>query len=130
MPTELTELARRAVACKGWRWVPGMLTLSGARILLAEDDGAYVLMARRAWTKPMLMEDGELPDFADAATLGCLLSLVREAWNEPHMSLECRLVAHYGKWEWTVLALDKPKIIPVYAWSEAEALVAALEAAP
>jgi hypothetical protein len=108
----------------------GMLTLSGARILLVEDDGAYVLMARRAWKQPMLMGDGELPDFADDATLGCLLPLVRKVWDEPHMSLECRRVAHYGKWEWTVLALDTPKILPVHAWSEAEALVTAFEKAP
>ena len=24
-----TDLARRATACKGWRWLPGMLTDAG-----------------------------------------------------------------------------------------------------
>lgn len=119
--TDVKDLARRAVACKGWRWAPGMLTLSGARILLVEDDGAYVL-------------DGELPDFADDATLGCVLAMVRKAWGEPHMSLDCRLAAR-DKFEWTVTALVNPKIIPFYAFrgrgpSQAEALVTALEAAP
>lgn len=118
------DLARRAVACKGWRCVPGMLTLSGARILLVEDDGAYVLMARRA-EQPMLM-DGELPDFADAATLGCLLSLVREAWGD---DLGCVVRLR----TWCVFAAEKGVgdiLLRGRGGTEAEALVAALEAAP
>ena len=56
MTDEMIALGRRAVACKGWRWMQGMLSyLAGSR---------------------------ELPDLSDPATLGCLLALVREAWGD------------------------------------------------
>jgi len=71
------ELARRAVACKGWRWMPGMLTATGYRVC-----DSY-----RTW--PHLQRGDTLrsglhfPDLTDPATLGALLSLVREAWDDP-----------------------------------------------
>jgi hypothetical protein len=73
-----------------------------------------------------------LPDLSDPATLGCMLALVREAWDDP------RLVAIYceawnlGQSEgWAVQCTDNR--LPVAGEdypSEAEALVAALEGAP
>lgn len=150
--TDLTELARRALACKKWKWLPGMLGWRTnhkgeqvrVRFVESVEDQELVdpRVHERKPSKTLIVASGHavadgwhevstiLPDLRDPATIGCLLALVREAWGDPGMSLECRIVAHYGKWEWTVLALDKPKIIPVYAWSEAEALVTALEAAP
>lgn len=69
-----------------------------------------------------------LPDLTDPATLGCLLALVREAWGDQSLSV---LFDHdggmwrVGRWEDDGLALRcRP------ADTEAEALVAALEAAP
>ena len=72
-----------------------------------------------------------LPDFTDPATLGCLLALVREAWNDPTVSVSWD--AYHGHWRvdrdggdesehWTVVIATGP--------TEAAALVAALEAAP
>jgi hypothetical protein len=63
-----------------------------------------------------------LPDVTDAATLGCLLALVREAYGDP----------------WLYARVDPEKVLWYVvtasgaAWSktEAEALVAALESAP
>jgi hypothetical protein len=65
------ELSKRAVACRKWRWLPGMLcTTAGYR-----------------------KENGALPDLEDAATLGCLLALVREAKQCPEWQ---PYVAYYG----------------------------------
>ena len=94
----MIDLARRAVACKGWQWLPGMLSLAddegrrwrlvgrGRRppALVLEDAGNPI--ARRHGDAPRRSprpELGELlPDLTDPCTLGGLLSLVREAWSE------------------------------------------------
>jgi len=59
-----------------------------------------------------------MPDLDDPATLGCLLALVREAWDDRYLCA----------------SLSPRKLWMVDGWSlhdtEAEALVAALEAAP
>ena len=124
MTPDLTDLAQRAVACKGWKWLPGM------RWWTDDDRGQLDDFQPEYMGHP----DGALPDLSDDATLGCLLSLVRETWYGLHISLECRLVAH-DQFEWTITGFVDPKIIPFYAFrgrgpSQAEALVAALEAAP
>lgn len=68
-----------------------------------------------------------LPDLSDPGTMGCLLALVREAWEDPHVYVlacasdwftVCSPNAKGGKW----LALP-----PIDGSTEAEALVAALE---
>ena len=68
-------------------------------------------------------------DLTDPATLGCLLALVREAWGDPYVYVlscapdwftVCSPAAEGGKW------LSRP---PIDGSIEAEALVAALEAA-
>lgn len=65
-----------------------------------------------------------LPDLADPATLGCLLALVREAWGDPL----AYTMACYGRW--TLCSDRDEEIDPGDGPTEAEALVAALEAAP
>ena len=67
-----TALSRRAVACKGWRWMPGMRWWTDddrGRL----DDYQPEYMARST---------DALPDLTDAATVGCLLALVREAYRD------------------------------------------------
>jgi hypothetical protein len=118
------ELARRAVACKHWRWMPGVLTISGVRVEFISDTdapGEYDL----GHACGHLSSREELPDLTDPATLGCLLALVRKAWGEPGLYCVC----HKGKWlvEWPDLEGD---LDLDYARTEAEALVRALEAAP
>jgi hypothetical protein len=115
----MTDLAKRAVACKHWRWMPGMrrLTFDGGHLYPSRvaDDGTY---------------PGGLfpvPDLEDPATLGCLLALVREACGCP------TLYCHYSTFSDSWLMID-----PRLGWelgllpksTEAEALVAALEDAP
>lgn len=136
------DLARRAVACRGWRWLPGMLTSGGLRVTDTHRDGLPC-----AWT----FADGEhfaktfnncgideyregfwnlqLPDFRDPATRGCLLQLVREAWGEPHMY--ATTVHMYPKIFWAVYR--PPRVWqgpPLSGPTEEAALVAALEAVP
>jgi hypothetical protein len=71
-----------------------------------------------------------LPDLTDPATLGCLLSLVRVAWNTPgayvHHDSGAKLEPGHP---WEVWCGDGSNIVGVFD-TEAEALVAALESAP
>lgn len=111
MSDDMIALSRRAVACKGWRWMPGMKV----------DGGFRVVESLVPFTFPV-----DLPDLSDPATLGCLLAIVREAWGDPRASTNA---SPYGDGRW---AVSDSKARRAYAWgtSEADALVAALESAP
>jgi hypothetical protein len=75
-------LNERAVMCKGWRWMPGMLTMDGVRIYAVEGDTFDGFDDDSEYNNHPV-EALEWPDFTDPATLGCLLALVREAWPKP-----------------------------------------------
>ena len=124
--TDQTDLARRAVACPRWRWMPGMLAdenavpgtglWRGGRMRVDDSD------------LPAQPRHGCLPVLTDPATLGCLLALVREVWGRPH------LAATYCGGYWSVddpddEHFDGDRGFGPWA-SEAESLVAAMEAAP
>ena len=137
------DLARRAVACKGWRWAPGMRSKSAAggavRWLTGVNERGYGLVAhtREYMHGPckvagLLPGPDDLPDLADVATLGCLLGLVREAWDWPNAFACHDEIGWYvpnGQTgcsvEWQIEASDGERHD-----TEAAALVAALEAAP
>jgi len=118
--TDKTELAKRAVACKGWRWMPGMCNQHDDRILCASSD--RVQDDEGLWKSAA----GLLPSLDDPATLGCLEHLVREAcgWN-------C-VAAHDEDEGWVVYEVIASCHWPVRGAgnTRAEALIDALEAAP
>jgi len=133
---ELESLSRRAVACKHWRWLPGMLTTDGLRIL--EGGTHYVIGYKFGETRRGGgLFDGEstglLPDLTDPATLGCVLALVREAFptapatTSRHSSWEMSRGHYYF---WIVSFCTGKKWDQSSGQTEAAALVAALEAAP
>lgn len=127
------DLARRAVACKGFRWMPGMLVVSSAwlhsaRYLRTVDHGNCI---EHEWSFAWnggdggRMPDDAAPDLFDPATLGCLLDLVREAWGNPGIFVR----PHRDGWQ--VHEFAGRRILPFGEGNtEPAALVAALEAAP
>ena len=128
------ELGRRAVTCKAWRWMPGMLLRCAERIITSDGLGGtetsrLEFFKPSSWSSdsrltPMSKDEmrWELPDLRDPATVGCLLALVREAWGDPAICI----VEEHRDWSARLNGLS----LCAFADTEAEALVAALEAAP
>jgi hypothetical protein len=121
MTDNMIELGRRAVACKGWRWMPGMLVRCG--------DWLPVRMVSVDAARAALLSENAIPDLTDPATLGCLLALVREAWGDDWISTG-RMAYLDGSSVWVVTMTFGQRLGTRQAETEAGALVAALEAAP
>jgi len=119
----LEDLGRRAVACKYWRWMPGMYLLPHLDGCECCEDRNF---PRRAARLPAVFTtEIDVPDLSDPATLGCLLHLVRQAWVQDDMG------AFRHKSRWCVEHTPEgSQCSAFYGETEAEALVAALEAAP
>lgn len=131
-----TALTRRVVACRGWTWGPGMLDLFGRRVRNVWPDDLGIHWSHLLDNRVVRDADA-LPDLTDPATLGCLLALVREAWrcvvvtspdyDDDEDEEEARQGPHVTGWRavetvrWTMVGEGA---------TEAEALLAALEAAP
>ena len=105
---EAIALGKRVVACKGFRPMRGMLDMQG-----------------RTWDSSLLWRwhnEVDVPDLRDPATLGCLLALVRKAHGQTTLS-----PVSGGKRRWFLADYGTTAL---QGESEAELLVAALEAAP
>jgi len=127
MTDAVTELAKRAVACKGWRWSSGMLWLVKRAAPLEDYAGRAVL----GYTRP----HEAMPVLTDAATVGCLLALVRFAYSDPWFYVRpSDTYRPDGALGWECFGYLPGR--DGGSWrgsgyaSEVEALVAALEAAP
>lgn len=166
MNSDLEELAKRAVECGRWRWLAGMAaymtdsahqtapyeSLHDTRVRTVGNpwqvDGAASERIRVAVgdERPILgtvFTSALLPDLTDPATLGCVLALVREAYDDHTATLEwagCVDEAGDQYDEWTACvfvstesesgegpSLDSERY---EGYTEGAALVAALEAAP
>lgn len=145
------ELGRRAVACKHWRWMPGMAVLcisydqEGFYTSVDRETGKTVIEPfvkgelRTAGPFRMVTEkdlyDGEeslpiikrisVPDLSDPATLGCLLHLVRKAWGQNAYVQVDKYERNGGRY-----LFDTQVGIMFPGQTEAEAMIEALEAAP
>ena len=133
MAPEQKDLVRRFVACEHWRWMPGMLDAeTGLRVVKAGTDkdprvGLGNLDNFILYYPDMLK--GHYPDLTDPATLGCLLALVREVWGDRRAHVYHSYAT--GLWVWIVNGMACSVRVGVDGYdTEAEALVAALEAAP
>ena len=143
MPTEnFRELSERLVACKHFKWMPGMLAI---RSNGCEYRVCQVVFGDEEYPKGRIANgwgdwgcfNNATPDLTDPATLGCLLFLVREAWKDPAIATS-DLVGYDG-YNWVTiintehLDLQLPHtrhgVTYFCGETEAEALVVALEAA-
>jgi hypothetical protein len=93
----------------------------------APDHGQVIERISDHYRGEKLVDDWS-PDLSDPATIGCLYSLVREAWSEPEM----HMTLGGAGWVWlsgesrvATVILDIPA-----GKTEAEAITLALEAAP
>ncbi len=109
---EAMALGLRAVATKHWRWMGGMKDMQGRTV-------TPCILFRSHPT--------DTPDFRDPATMGCLLALVRGALKCPEAHVYYATVSRLWVVRWGVVGVGQRS---VDALTEAEALVAALEAAP
>lgn len=150
--TDYTELGKRIVACKAWRWMPGMLcqrrlhtgewvpvrltdctivadyrVVERTAVPSMNQDAARMMGEGYIALDGWVLADDLLPDLSDAATKGCVLQLVREAWDDPeaHFSL--------GAAGWTLMSGESRIADVVYpsppSKDEAEAMVLAMETA-
>ena len=127
MTDEMIALSRRAVACKGFRWMPGM------RWWTDDDRGRLDDYQPEYMGRPT----DALPDLTDPATLGCLLALVREGFVSEKRLWGGRVEVHQDAHNIFVVVCPEHDSngFLLHRWIasadvEAEALVAALEAAP
>ena len=132
----MTGAAQRAVACKGWRWLPGMRLVQDATRALPRGPGDFKPAGGRLLkvydTGALLTKHGcyastatgwLLPDLEDAATIQCLLSLVRDAYADQDI-----VVAYDEDHGWWVVGAEGGAERAV-GDDDVLALVAALEAA-
>lgn len=113
---EMADLARHALKCKHWTIHPP----EASRQLPKRNQRGML------WVRESQPRGDWLPDFGDDATLGCLQALVRKAWG-------CAYLTAVGDadGEWRIDAENMPGVRDLHSFRfEAEALVAALEAAP
>jgi hypothetical protein len=121
----MTAADRYFAACHALNrdeWAPGMRWLRWA-----PGTARHLQIAGRVPDGPDMHDydrDHVVPDFTDPATVGVLLAAVREAWACPTLSAAWCFVPHPGG-DWFV-----PRIpADAYGDTEADALIAALEAA-
>ena len=121
--TNYKKLAKRATACKHWRWLPGMRYSTDSWRTEGFDrvPERAATVAYAEW-----LTTGRIPDLTDPCTLGGLLALVREARKDPTYLPKFLPLVTGARW-----AVEPISPHPeTWYETEAAALIAALEAAP
>jgi hypothetical protein len=111
----LEAVGRRAINCSHWRWQRGMKAIVPSR-----HEGGTGYTFRLDGGEQTGTVVGGYPDFTDAATLGCLVGLVREATGKPWLFCTYR---EEGFWS----VCDLHAHLSGFVTTEAEAWVEALE---
>lgn len=111
----------------GGAWAAGMRTTDG-EIVVDVLDGVPVVLCRTAGGVIEETAPGARPDTAHAPTVGALLALAREAHADPCVTVVLYPGFDTGPDEWACVGRDGIRV-GERCDSEAEALVAALEAA-
>jgi len=119
----MNGLGKRAIEA-GWKWMPGMRIRGIDEICIGATANQGFPFYRNGYGQISPVPHAE-PDLSDPATLGCLLALVREAYQCPWLSVVG------NEYDWRI---DEDGVGDIVSelhslGSEAEALVAALEAA-
>lgn len=130
------DLAKRAVACKHWRWMPGMLAKNAHNTVRVDghvhgEPFIYSLCQFSGEREGRFIREMPLPDLTDAATLGCLEQLVCDAHGVP-VWLEPDWRKHGNEiFNWSAVAFRNWLDVPTvgHGPSKAAAWVSALEAA-
>lgn len=81
--TEAMDLGTRAVKCPKWVWMPGMMAArngQGLRLCVRFEEGPYWLGVDDSNQLRRVQIEGSawIPDFSDAATLGCLARITNQ----------------------------------------------------
>ena len=117
------EIGRRALAA-GLEWVPGMRDTAGRLVFGVSGSRAFAVVEML----PLLLENP--PDLTDPGTAGHALAQVRKRWGRPTLHLTALATKGVVIWEWD-WAVGEMGLEP-FTWgefhTEAEALLAALEA--
>jgi hypothetical protein len=124
--TEIYERAigERAILCKNFRWAVGMLVS-----VPPEKGSEKRSMKRLAADEAALVDSGYIPVFKDTFTRNCLHVLVRKAYgDEASILLTSSQKASDEIATWKIAISGRFSSSRNY-YSEAEALVSALEAA-
>lgn len=136
---DVQDLGRRAVACDGWRWMPGMLDEGGDRCLRVETrqlghyDAIFVASTGDPEGEFCLESDREspcIPDLSDPATLGAGLFGLLPAAGVSLSTEGCPDGQFMGWYRVGDDPIDDVRPFSGWPLGAAEALVAALEAAP
>lgn len=119
MDNRLLALGRRAIACRGWRWMEGIK-------YEAYDSATSRIVALRVILEGSTAPHECIPDLSDPATLGCLEALVTLANDGKCICYKC------GDFDCAYWKVETPagKWNQYNVESYADALVCALEAAP
>ena len=122
-------LANRLVDSKQFYWLPGMLTLTGLRVVRVEKDDYATGYSLKNPQGIREISATDRPDLTNPATLGCLVALVRAAWDDDGMGC-CASYRRDSTWivynSQPASQLFAMRVYAKHTATEAEALVNAL----